>query len=184
MKKIVLNTSIALMLSTSAFAGKIGDYGIALEFGGLNSNAKSSVNGVSSDGDLSTSYESIKIGKYFDFGRVGASIGLMNKDKGTDGEFIGVSYDYMFYNETKLTPFIGASVSYSWNEANYDIEHNGFQYGPQAGIVYDITDKIELEAGLRYLESNVDGSKNISGNTVKIEVDNVIQYYIGIGYKF
>lgn len=184
MKKIVLSASAILLLSTSAYAGKIGDYGIGFEFGGLKSNATSSTNGVSSDGDLNTSYEAIKIGKYFDFGRVGASIGLMNKDKGTDGEFIGVSYDYMFYNETKLTPFIGASVSYSWNEANYDIEHNGFQYGPQAGIVYDITDKIELEAGLRYLESNVDGSKNISGNTVKIEVDNVIQYYIGIGYKF
>lgn len=66
----------------------------------------------------------------------------------------------MFYNKSQFTPFIGATVAYNWNQANYDIDHNGLMYGPEVGFVYDISDKVELEIGLRYLKSNVDGSKN------------------------
>lgn len=184
MKKTVVMASLMLLVGSSAFAGKPGDIVGGFEFGGLKSDASSSVNGVKADGDLSTTYEAIRVGKYYDFGRIGANAGLMNKDNGTDGKFMGVSYDYMFYNKSQLTPFIGASLSYSWNEANYDIKHDGWEFGPEIGIVYDLSNQVELELGVRYLKTNIDGSKNVLGNDVKVDVDSVVQYYIGIGYKF
>ena len=184
--KISLFVAMLLIAgSTSAMAAKVGEIGVSLEVGALKSDAFSRVNGGSKvDGDLSTTYQALRVGKYYDFGRIGASIGIMNEDKGTDGEFIGVNYDYMFYNENKLVPFVGANLSYSWNEANYDIEHNGMQYGIEAGAVYDISDKIELEFGARYLKSNVEGDKTVAGNKIEVEVDSVVQYYISLGYKF
>ena len=184
MKKNIVVASLMLLVGSSAFAGKAGDMAVGFEFGGLKSDATSSVNGVKSDGDISTTYEAIRVGKYYDFGRLGLNAGLMNKDNGTDGKFMGISYDYMFFNKSQLTPFIGASASYSWNEANYDIKHDGWQFGPEIGVVYDLSNKVELEVGVRYLKSNVDGSKTILGNDVKVDVDSVVQYYIGIGYKF
>ena len=184
MKKTVVFASLMLLIGSSAFAGKVGDFGVGFEFGSLKSDATSSINGVSSDADLSTTYEAIRLGKYYDFGRLGLAAGLINKEKGTDGKYLGVNYDYMFYNKSQFTPFIGATVAYNWNQANYDIDHNGLMYGPEVGFVYDISDKVELEIGLRYLKSNVDGSKTVLGNNIKVDVDSVVQYYIGIGYKF
>lgn len=176
-----------LIGSTNVMAAKVGESGVSLELGVLKSNATSYVNGVSADGDLSTTYEALRIGKYYDFGRIGVSAGIINEDQGTDGKFIGVSYDYMFYNDDKLVPFLGASFSYSKNEAkgtNFTVDHNGMQYGIEAGCVYELSDKIDLEAGARYLKSNVDGSTTVSGNIIDVEVDSVVQYYISLGYKF
>lgn len=184
MKKSLVVTSLLLLACSSAFAGKPGDMAVGFEFGGLKSDASSYLDGVKSDGDISTTYEALRFGKYYDFGRLGVIAGFMNKDKGTDGKFVGVNYDYMFYNKSQFTPFIGASVSYSWNEANYDVKHDGWQYGPEIGIVYDLSNKVELEVGARYLGSNVDGSKTVLGHDVKVEVDSVVQYYMSVSYKF
>lgn len=184
MKKSVAIASLMLLIGSSAFAGKAGDTAIGFEFGGLKSDATSSVDGVSSDADISTTYEAIRAGKYYDFGRIGLNAGLINKDEGTDGKFIGVNYDYMFYNKSQFTPFIGASLAYNWNEANYDIKHDGWMFGPEVGVVYDISNKVELEIGARYLKSNVDGSKTVLGHDVKVDVDSSVQYYIAVGYKF
>ena len=57
-------------------------------------------------------------------------------------------------------------------------------YGPEVGVVYDVTKEVELELGARYLKSNVDGSKNVSGHRVSLDVDSSVQYYMAIGYKF
>ncbi len=187
MKKEILLVSIMLIGSTSAMAAKVGQSGVGLEYGALKSNAVSHVNGVTADADLSTTYEALRVGKYYDFGRIGASIGLMNEDKGTDGKFVGINYDYMFYNEGKFVPFVGASLSYSKNQAkatNYTVDHNGMQYGIEAGGVYELSDKVDLEVGARYLKSTVDGSTTVSGNVIAVEVDSVTQYYISLGYKF
>ena len=187
MRKSLLLATLLLLTTTSVMAAKVGDTTIGIEFGALNSDATSKVNGVSYNGDIDTTYETLRLGKYYDFGRIGANIGIINKDSGTDGYFIGGAYDYMFYNESKLVPFVGATLSYSWNEWNgsgITVDQDGFQYGIEAGTVYDISDKIELEIGARYLESTVDGSTTSGGNKIDIEVDSVIQYYISLGYKF
>lgn len=184
MKKEILLASMMLMASTSAMAAKVGEQGIGLEVGVLKSDATSSVNGVKYDGDLSTTYEALRYGKYYDFGRVGVLAGIMNKDKGTDGKFIGANYDYMFYNDSKLVPYVGASVGYSWNEANYNIKHDGFTYGVEAGVVYELSKELDLELGARYLKTNIDGSEVVSGANVTVDVDSTTQYYVSLGYKF
>lgn len=187
MNKSLYLAALLLVGSTNLMAGKIGDSSIGIELGALNSDATYKLNGVSYDGDLDTTYEQLKVGKYFDFGRIGASVGIMNKEDGTDGYFIGTSYDYMFYNDSKLTPFVGANVSYSWNEwkgAGITVDHDGYQYGVEAGAVYDISQSIEVEVGARYLESTVDGSTTAFGNKIEVDVDSVVQYYVSLAYKF
>lgn len=184
MKKEILLVSMMLMASTNAMAAKVGEQGIGIEVGALKSDAVSRVNGVESNGDLSTTYEALRYGKYYDFGRIGMSVGKMNEDKGTDGKFIGTNYDYMFYNDSALVSFIGASIGYSWNTANYNINHNGFTYGVEAGVVYELSKELDLELGARYLKANIDGSKVVSGANVDVEVDSILQYYLAVGYKF
>jgi hypothetical protein len=184
MKRKIILASLLVICGTNAMAAKVGEQGIGIEVGALKSNAVSRVNGVESDGDLSSTYEALRYGKYYDFGRVGASVGLMNEDKGTDGKFVALSYDYMFYNDSQIIPFIGAHIGYSWNEANYDIKHDGVLYGVEAGGVYEVSKEIDLEIGARYSKANIDGSKVISGTNVTVEVDNTMQYYVSIGYKF
>lgn len=184
MKKSLLLASLLLIGSTSLMAAKVGEQGIGIEVGVMKTNAESRVNGVVSNGDLDTTYEALKYGKYYDFGRIGASVGIMNEDKGTDGKFVALSYDYMFYNDSQIVPFIGAHVGYSWNEANYDIEHDGSLFGVQAGVVYELSKELDLEVGARYSKTSIDGSKTISGNVVNVEVDSTMQYYFAVGYKF
>jgi len=184
MKRKIVLASMLVICSTSAMAAKVGEQGIGIEVGALKSNAVSRVNGVESNGDLSTTYEALRYGKYYDFGRVGASVGLMNEDKGTDGKFVALSYDYMFYNDSQIVPFVGAHMGYSWNEANYDIKHDGFVYGIGVGAVYEVSKEIDLEIGARYSKANIDGSKVVSGTNVTVEVDSTMQYYVSIGYKF
>lgn len=184
MKKSILLAAILLIGSTNVMAAKVGEQGIGIELGLLKSDAESRVNGVTYDADLDTTYEALRYGKYYDFGRIGASVGIMNEDQGTDGKFVGLSYDYMFYNDSQIVPFVGASLAYSWNEANYDIEHNGFLYGVEAGVVYELSKELDLEVGARYSKSSVDGSKTISGAVVNIEADSTMQYYFAVGYKF
>jgi len=186
MKKTLLLATV-LLIGTSLMAGKVGDTVVGLELGILNSDATSKINGVSYDGDLDTTYEVLKIAKYYNFGRLSGSIGKMNEKDGTDGHFIGATYDYMFYSNSKLIPFVGTTLSYSWNEledSGVSVEHDGFLYGIEAGALYNISEKIELEVGARYLESTVDGSTTASGNKIDLEVDSVIQYYISLAYRF
>lgn len=187
MNRVTLLASMLLIGSTSAMAAKVGESGIGLEYGALKSNAVSRVNGVTADGDLSTTYEALRVGRYFDFGRLGATVGKINEDGGTDGKYFGVNYDYMFYNEGKFVPFVGAVAAYSantWKGSNMSIDHNGIQYGVEAGVIYDLSDKVEFELGARYLKSNVSGDVTVAGNKIEIEVDSVTQYYISLGYKF
>lgn len=180
MRKIVLFS----ILTASLMAAQVGEQGIKVEFGGLKTNATAKFNGTKQDADLSTTYEMISYGKYYDFGRVAVFGGIMNKDKGTDGKFMGIGYDYMFYNKSPFVPFIGANIAYSWNEANYDIKHNGLIYGVSTGLVYELTKDVDLEIGARYFKSSIDGSKTVNGAKVQLDVDDVVQYYLSVGYKF
>ena len=173
-----------LVGGTHLMAAKVGEQGVGIEVGTLKSDATATVNGVSGEGDLDTSFQAIKFGKYYEFGRLGASVGMMNKDRGTDGYFVGGAYDYMFYNNSQFVPFVGASVGYSWNKANYDIGHDGFIYGIEAGLVYEASKEIDLEIGARYFKTNIEGSKTVSGVPVKIDVDSTTHYYLSVSYKF
>lgn len=197
MKKSLVLASLLLMGTTAAMAGKVGDTIVGAEFGAMHTSSTATAtnltNGTSaseSDSD-NTTYEALKVGKYFEFGRVGATLGHGNSKDGVDSNYIGLSYDYMFYNESKITPFVGASLSYAKATAEGDgfsVDETGVNYGAELGLTYDISNNIEFELGARFLASNMSGddTQTISGTPVKvdIDVDNIQQYYFGLNYKF
>ncbi|MFK5938890.1 MAG: hypothetical protein QM497_10900 [Sulfurimonas sp.] len=119
MKKSLVLASLLLMGSTAAMAGKVGDTTIGAEFGAMHTSSTATATNLTSGANASesgsdnTTYEAIKLENYFDYGRVGLTLGHGNSKDGVDSNYIGMSYDYMFYNESKITPFVGASLSVS-----------------------------------------------------------------------
>jgi outer membrane protein W len=197
MKKSLAVASLLLIGATTAMAGKVGDSIVGVEFGAMHTNSTATVtnltNGASASvsGSDNTSYEAIKLAKYYDFGRVGAVLGHGNSKDGVDSNYIGLSYDYMFYSNSKFTPFIGASLSYAKATAEgegFSIDETGINYGAEVGLVYDISKHMEFEIGARFLASNMSGddTQTINGTPIKVEidVDNIQQYYFGLNYKF
>jgi len=197
MKKSLVLASLLVIGSTSAMAAKVGDTIIGVEFGGQHvsstTTATNLTTGVSASasGSDNTTYEAIKVGKYIKYGRVGVTLGHGNSKNGVKSNYLGASYDYVFYNDSKFSPFIGAIVAYSKTTATgsgFTVNENGFSYGGEAGLTYDISSKFDLEIGARYLSSNASGddTQTISGTPVKVtvNVDNITQYYFGVNYKF
>jgi len=159
MKKSLVLASLLLMGTTAAMAGKVGDTIVGAEFGAMHTSSTATAtnltNGTSaseSDSD-NTTYEALKVGKYFEFGRVGATLGHGNSKDGVDSNYIGLSYDYMFYNESKITPFVGASLSYAKATAEGDgfsVDETEVNYGAELGLTYDISNNIELNLALAF----------------------------------
>jgi len=196
MKKIILAT--ALIASSSLLsAAQVGDISMGIEFGTLKSDAtaKATIEGIGTFSDnsagVSTTYEALTVGKYFDFGRIGVGLGYGNKKDDVSTTYIGVNYDYMFYNKSTFTPFIGGILSYSSSKYDDDyvsITETGFSYGFEAGTTFEISKHFDLEIGARYLWSNVEGdtTETILGRDVKIKIDtdSIQQLYFGVGYNF
>jgi len=101
-------------------------------------------------------------------------------DKLNNGE---VSYergelliDYMFQmaemQDMGLRPYIGLNGGYANYEAEGGINENGLTYGAQAGIVYDVSDHIDLDLSYKYSISRADA------------FDHVGNLGIGINYKY
>ena len=123
--------------------------------------------------------------------RLYSSLTYQNEKDDFSSFSLGVGYDYLFRNSSDFTPFLGGSVSYMWGKVSDEDETDkpkGFNYGLEGGVLYAITNNIELEIGARYMFSNVDDSANYSdqwsSGNFKIELDNYIQYYLGLNYKF
>lgn len=62
------------------------------------------------------------------------------------------SVDYFFLNsnQSNFQPFLGINVGYVNYESTSDIDMNGFLYGGQAGVVYSVSEKIDLDLQYRY----------------------------------
>lgn len=67
-------------------------------------------------------------------------------------EKVLVSLDYFFLNaeELKLKPYIGANIGYVNYESTNNIDMSGVLYGAQAGLVFDVTENIDLDLMYRY----------------------------------
>lgn len=201
MKKSLIVASLLMIGTSSALvAAEMGNaWFVGGEFGGMSMDTKISgqVNGtdINEKETVNSTYEGIKVGKYFDFGRVYGNLAYQNKKNDLSSYTFGLGYDYLFKNKSAVTPFIGLNASYS--KAKYDNDNakefeidkpKGFNYGPEAGLIYSITKNTEFEIGVRYMISDVkdtysvnDGVDNIN---VKLESEKVIQYYVGLNYKF
>jgi len=204
MKKILVLLFVSLLAYNPLFASKVGDRTVGIGLGMLRANFtySSQKEGVTtysiSDSENFVS-EEVRVAKYFKYGRVGLAAGIGNKksftlngaDVSAKNKYIGIAYDYVFYNFKKFTPYIGAVLSYiktTFEVYGYTADADGACYGIEAGMTYDINDRWELDFGARYLTSDAKWSNETEffGTNFKDEVDinNVKQLYLEINYKF
>ena len=195
-----------LLVGSSVFAAEMGNnWFVGGEFGGMSIDTKvtgsavipaESINISGEEKDTTkATYEALKVGKYFEYGRVYGTIGKQNKKDDFSSYSLGVGYDYMFKNKSDFTPFLGVNASYTKAKIDDEVieilsldKPKGFSYGIEAGFVYAATKNVELEMGVRYMKSNIDESFSFSDGTnsanIKIEAENITQYYVGLNYKF
>ncbi|WP_419764596.1 MAG: hypothetical protein ACNI28_12510 [Arcobacter sp.] len=100
-------------------------------------------------------------------------------EKGGDFDLTNLNYDYIIplKNDFSLLAGVHAGVA-EYDEPGYNID--GFDYGLQAGVLYDITSNVQLETNLAYTKFNVE--ETFSG--VKAEFNDGISFYLGFNYKF
>ncbi len=206
MKKSLIVASLLLVGSSALVAADMDNsWFVGGEFGAMNIDTKvkgsavipaESIN-ISAEEKVTTkaTYEALKIGKYFEYGRVYGSLAKQNEKDDFSSYTLGVGYDYMFKNKSDFTPFLGVNASYTKAKIDgelYDVlsldKPKGFNYGVEAGFVYVMSKNLELEMGVRYMKSNIDESFSFSDGTnsanIKIEAENITQYYLGLNYKF
>ncbi|WP_457748730.1 opacity family porin [Sulfurimonas sp.] len=179
MKKSLGAVGLLLALSvTGAMAAKVGDNTIGVEFGSMKINSTYNTSLInSSNFSEDKTYESIKFLKYIENGRVGIIFGHENTKNDINANYMGINYDYMFYNNSKFLPFIGGTANYTRRkDKNSSFTETGVSYGAEAGLLYMVTSEVDVEIGARYLMSNV------SGNNV--DIDDLTQIYFGINYNF
>ncbi|WP_041956782.1 OmpW family outer membrane protein [Sulfurospirillum arsenophilum] len=206
MKKSLIVASLLCASLSGLIAAEAGnEWFVGGEFGGMSMHLKTSgysdmpSKGISDEGvykdTIDSTYEGIKVGKYFDFGRIYGNVSYQNKKEDVSSYTFGLGYDYLFKNKSGLTPFIGVNASYSIAKYDTDVAKDlqldkpkGFNYGPEAGFLYSVTKNTELEIGVRYMISDVKDTFSIDNGTdradVKLEAEKIIQYYVGVNYKF
>ena len=192
MRKSIVVASLVMMGSALMAADMGNGWFMGTEFGGMDIKMKATASSggttASVTDTMNTTYESIKIGKYFDNNRIYTALNYQNKKDDFSSWTWGLGYDYLIKNSSSITPFIGANVSYIKGKVD-DMpvldKPAGFAAGVEAGFIYALSSKTELEAGIRYMNiSNVEDSASISGVSVKLEGKTATQYYLGINYKF
>lgn len=196
-KGLVVLSFLALMGGDSLVLAADNSWFIGGEFGGIHiePKAKSTDSGkvYSAKATVNASYESIKVGKYFDYGRVYGNFGIQNKKKGFSSYAFGLNYDYTFDVDFPFAPFVGVTAGYAKSKLRDDDffanKPDGFYYGAGLGAIYKIDKNLELEVGARYVGANIkDSGDGIDswGDYVsdKIEVEDFTQYYLGLNYRF
>lgn len=192
MRKSIVVASLVMMGSALMAADMGNGWFMGTEFGGMDIKMKATASSggttASITDTMNTTYESIKVGKYFDNSRIYTALNYQNKKDDFSSWTWGLGYDYLMKNSSSITPFIGANASYIKGKVD-DMpvldKPAGFAAGVEAGFIYALSSKTELEAGIRYMNiSNVEDSASISGVSVKLEGKTATQYYLGINYKF
>jgi len=115
----------------------------------------------------------------------------------------GVSHDWKF-GDGPLKPFLGLTLGFAVLRWTEDVEADGFVFetedetasslglGAQAGVLYDIGQSLSLEAGLRFLATdlNTEGSDQVmtvlGPATLEIEhtVESLVTFTLGFNYRF
>ncbi|QIR76616.1 outer membrane beta-barrel protein [Sulfurospirillum diekertiae] len=205
-KSLIVATLLMIGTSSTLVAGEMGnEWFVGGEFGGMSMHTKTSGSayipsqGLNTEGTyketINSTYEALKMGKYFEFGRIYGSLAYQNKKDDLTSYTFGLGYDYLFKNKSDFTPFIGVNASYS--QAKWDVDGakelsldkpKGFNYGPEVGLLYSVTKNTELEIGVRYMISDVkdtfSANDGINRADIKLEAEKIIQYYVGLNYKF
>lgn len=196
MKKSLIVASLLLVGSSALVAAEMNNsWFVGGEFGAQKIKVKGTetILGVTTaeKNTIDATYEGIKVGKYFEYGRVYGTLSKQNEKDDLSSISLGLGYDYMFKNKSEFTPFLGLNASYTKAKvddfASSGVDKpKGFNYGIEAGVVYSATKNIELELGARYMISNVKDTFSSAAPAVsaKLESESSAQYYVGLNYKF
>ncbi|WJN60178.1 OmpW family outer membrane protein [Pseudomonas sp. SO81] len=96
-----------------------------------------------------------------------------------------------------LQPYVGAGINYTWffdTKLSSEAEDKGFSgldlddswgLAAQVGMDYMLTDNVMVNAQVRYIDIDTQGSTSFGGREVEVDVDvDPFVYMIGLGYKF
>jgi|GEM_PF-1934672 len=197
LKKSLIVASL-LLASSSVMAS---DYFVGVNL--LKSNASANVSGTMNIGGTiysvventpSDNNLNFKFGMIDNSNRYTISTGTKLKDKGTEYSSIAISYDYLFEKNDIYTPFIGVSFGKGKLKDELFGNHNVTEYGVQTGVIIDIENNFEFEAGVSYTKLSCDTtatnkSGTYQGNTFtnmngSLDIKSATGLYIGINYKF
>lgn len=166
MKTIVL----AALLASSLMAASHEDY-----FGLSIGNAELEANtGGSTDGGQITA----TLGHYYgDTGRISASYSYIKRETAIkNSDVLSVAYDFILpLADNKFGLYAGPVVGYTLYKDNV-VNFSGAHYGAEAGAIIRIADKLELDAGYRYLFE--------TGSDLGVDLDNVKMWYVGANLRF
>jgi outer membrane protein len=94
-------------------------------------------------------------------------------------------------------PYVGAGINYTWffdTKLSSEAEDKGFRgldlddswgLAAQVGMDYMLTDNVMVNAQVRYIDIDTQGSTSFGGREVEVDVDvDPFVYMIGLGYKF
>jgi len=156
MKKIVLVVLMTLQLS--AYDDYIGLGGGYSTF---------NVNTPSGDIDNNGASATIDFGhKYGKYGRFHASATYVShEDNITKANSYSVGYDFLvpLFDDT-FELYAGPVIGYtSYEERDFSL--SGFHYGAEAGVLFSLSDTIELEAGYNFLNQEKSTATHIAKNT-------------------
>ncbi|PYY84796.1 outer membrane protein OmpW [Pseudomonas sp. TKO26] len=106
---------------------------------------------------------------------------------------------YPMHSKSAFQPYVGAGLNYTWiydekvgsraSAAGFDNFRAGNSWGwaAQVGMDYMLTDRLMLNAQMRYIDINTDAYVNNSQlgvrSKVNVDVDPFV-YMVGLGYKF
>ena len=85
--------------------------------------------------------------------------------------------DYLFRMATDtvgvgIVPFIGINGGYAKYKARGDIEDGGFTYGGEAGVIFDVSESIDIDVMYQYTVGQAD------------VLDSIGNLKIGVNYKY
>ena len=99
--------------------------------------------------------------------------------------------------KSAFQPYVGAGINYTWffdTELTSEAEDKGFSgldlddswgFAAQVGMDYMLTDNVMLNAQVRYIDIDTQGSTTFGGREVEVDVDvDPFVYMVGLGYKF